>query len=103
MYREMIVDLLSRDRGSLERPPLTQHAPSTADATRSNTASEESSIATVLTVTRNTAPGCPGQHRHFGELVKGLKSRRKTNVGNGIRPPATTADGRPTKTIPSTK
>jgi hypothetical protein len=25
--RETIVDLLSRDRGSLERPPLTQHAP----------------------------------------------------------------------------
>ena len=48
--------------------------PSTADAKRSDTASEESSIATVLTVTRNTAPRCPGQHRHFGELVKGLRS-----------------------------
>ncbi len=61
----------------------------------------KSSIATVSTVTRNTAPGCPEQHRHFAEFAKGSKSRRKTNVGNGIRAPATTADGRPTTTIPS--
>jgi hypothetical protein len=69
----------------------------TADEKRSYPASEESSLATVLMVTPNTAPACPGQHRHFGEVVKGLKGRRKTNGGNGIRLPATTAGGRATR------
>src|SRR3954462_12210967 len=31
----------------------------------------------VFRVTRIGTPGCPGQHRHFGELVQGLRSRRK--------------------------
>ena len=84
MRREEIVDLLSGVRGSLERPAFDAvRALSTADAKRSYTASEESSIATVFSVTRNTTPGCPGQHRHFGELVKGLKGRRKNQRRQG--------------------
>jgi uncharacterized membrane protein HdeD (DUF308 family) len=51
-------------------------------------------FAVVSSVTRNTAPGCPGQHRHFGEHVKELKGRQKTHVDTGIRLLATTADGR---------
>jgi hypothetical protein len=70
--RETIADLLSQDCGSHQRSPFdAAHDRQTADAKRSNTASEESSIATVLTVTRTAALGCRGQHRHFGELVKG--------------------------------
>src|SRR6476646_8922484 len=54
----------------------------------------ESGIATVSTVTRIAAPGCPGQHRHLGELAEGSKQTENQRLQR-YPPNCTTADGQP--------